>query len=53
MLHNIAQPDFEDILMRRLEENPRVDLRKGWTWLRATEVNVAASERFEMADKLG
>lgn len=37
MLHNIAQPDFEDMVDKLIEKEPHVDVRKGWTWMSCTE----------------
>ena len=48
MLHNIAQPDYEDILDRTLAGDANVDVRKGWTWVSGQEVS-SPSMIFETA----
>lgn len=47
MLHNIAQPDFEAILEKRIRGHPLVDFRRGWTWRSSEEVRCLVAISFE------
>jgi hypothetical protein len=49
MLHNIAQPDFEAMVMRLIEKNSNVDLRQGWTWISSEEVRGVGWSKLQAA----
>jgi hypothetical protein len=43
MIHNIPQPDFEELVARNLERNPLNEIRKNHSFVRLEEV---ASDSF-------
>jgi hypothetical protein len=38
MIHNVAQPDFEEFVYKQLENDPNVKIRKGVSFVACSQV---------------
>lgn len=43
ILHNIPQPDLQNLIHKMLEKDGKVDIRKGWTWVSCSEASIVSS----------
>lgn len=44
MIHNVAQPDFEQFVSTQLEDDPNVEIRKGVSFVSCSQVRRIVEE---------